>query len=172
MPRLRFRQNSPRELLERGCLLSGNTGPGKRFLAYKDGAAVRVAYLLTPKVIKPHRDKFLTDREIICGAEETIKYTRITAMAYQFTKSKSRELRNGLSGKSARFCRRKHFHIFATEGDIESDVEERSRSRLAVVVSPYLVQEYSNRALNIVAESGLNWIGDQFQFLSSVAPLP
>ena len=39
-----------------------------------DGAAVRVAYLLTPKaVIKPHRDKFLTDREIISGAEETIK---------------------------------------------------------------------------------------------------
>ena len=57
-----FRQNSPRELT------------GKRFLAYKDGAAVRVAYLLTPKaVIKPHRDKFLTDREIISGAEETIK---------------------------------------------------------------------------------------------------
>ena len=43
-------------------------------MAYKDGAAVRVAYLLTPKaVIKPHRDKFLTDREIISGAEETIK---------------------------------------------------------------------------------------------------
>lgn len=70
-----FRQNSPRELTGKRLFTFGQYGAaGKRFLAYKDGAAVRVAYLLTPKaVIKPHRDKFLTDREIISGAEETIK---------------------------------------------------------------------------------------------------
>lgn len=71
------------------------------------------------------------------------------------------------------FAGRKHFQFSRLKGDIESDVEEAlARAGLAVVVSPYLVQEYSNRALSIVAESGLSWIGDQFQFLSSVAPLP
>ena len=46
---------------------------GKRFLAYKDGTALRIAYLLTPKaVIKPHRDKFPTDRQILDGAKEII----------------------------------------------------------------------------------------------------
>lgn len=92
-------------------------------------------------------------------------------MAYQFTKSKSRELQEWIIGQIREVLPDESISIFSRlKGDIESDVEEALA--LAVVVSPYLVQEYSNRALNIVAESGLNWIGDQFQFLSSVAPLP
>lgn len=77
--RAEFRGKNPRELTGKRLFVFGQyRAAGRRFLAYKDGAAVRVAYLLTPKaVIKPHRDKFLTDREIISGAEETIKtYTK------------------------------------------------------------------------------------------------
>ena len=95
-------------------------------------------------------------------------------MAYQFAKSKSRELQEWIVGQIREVLPDESISIFSRlKGDIESDVEEAlARAGLAVVVSPYLVQEYSNRALSIVAESGLSWIGDQFQFLSSVAPLP
>lgn len=69
-----FRGKNPRELTGKRLFVFGqHRAAGKRFLAYKDGSALRIAYLLTPKaVIKPHRDKFPTDRQILDGAKEII----------------------------------------------------------------------------------------------------
>lgn len=69
-----FRGKNPRELTGKRLFVFGqHRAADKRFLAYKDGTALRIAYLLTPKaVIKPHRDKFPTDRQILDGAKEII----------------------------------------------------------------------------------------------------
>ena len=69
-----FRGKNPRELTGKRMFVFGqHRAAGKRFLAYNDGTALRIAYLLTPKaVIKPHRDKFPTDRQILDGAKEII----------------------------------------------------------------------------------------------------
>ncbi len=69
-----FRGKNPRELTGKKLFVFGqHNAAGKRFLAYNDGSALRIAYLLTPKAaIKPHRDKFPTDRQIMAGAREII----------------------------------------------------------------------------------------------------
>ena len=70
-----FRGKNPRELSGKKLFsFAQRKTLGKRFLAYRDGAALRIAYLLTPKaVIRPHRDKFPSDRQILEGAKEIIK---------------------------------------------------------------------------------------------------
>ena len=69
-----FRGFNPRELTGRKLFTFGaKRAFGKGFLAYKEGKAVKIAYLLTPKaVIKPHPDKFLSNEEIISASEEII----------------------------------------------------------------------------------------------------
>lgn len=69
-----FYGRNPREMTAKRLFVFGQRkAAGKRFLAYQDGVAVRVAYLLTPKaVIKPHPEKFPTDAEIYDGANEVI----------------------------------------------------------------------------------------------------
>ena len=69
-----FYGRNPREMTAKKLFVFGQRkAAGKRFLAYQDGVAVRVAYLLTPKaVIKPHPEKFPTDAEIYDGANEVI----------------------------------------------------------------------------------------------------
>lgn len=69
-----FFGRNPREITYKRLFTFGQRkAMGKRYLAYKDGAAIRIAYLLTPKaVIKPHKDKFPTEAEMLKGANETI----------------------------------------------------------------------------------------------------
>ena len=69
-----FKGFNPREITGRKLFtLGARRALGKGFLAYKDGDAIRVAYLLTPKaVIKPHPEKFLSDNEIVSASEEII----------------------------------------------------------------------------------------------------
>ena len=69
-----FYGRNPREMTGKKLFVFGQRkATGRRFLAYQDGVAVRVAYLLTPKaVIKPHPEKFLSDAEIYDGANEVI----------------------------------------------------------------------------------------------------
>ena len=69
-----FKGFNPREITGRKLFtLGARRALGRGFLAYKEGDAIRVAYLLTPKaVIKPHPEKFLSDNEIISASEEII----------------------------------------------------------------------------------------------------
>ena len=74
-----FKGFNPRELTGRKLFAFGaRRALGKGFLGYKEGDAIRVAYLLTPKaVIKPHPEKFLSDNEIVSASEEIIHiYTK------------------------------------------------------------------------------------------------
>ena len=70
-----FRGKNPRELSGKKLFsFARRKTLGKRFFVFRDGAALRIAYLLTPKaVIRPHRDKFPSDRQILEGAKEIIK---------------------------------------------------------------------------------------------------
>jgi|GEM_PF-1985879 len=78
-------------------------------------------------------------------------------MDYTFKKSKSRQLQEWIVGKIRAALPDENISIFSRlKGDVASDIEdELSRTGLAVVVSPYLVQEYADRVVGIVAESGL-----------------
>ena len=78
-------------------------------------------------------------------------------MDYTFRKSKSRQLQEWLVGKIREALPDENISIFSRlKGDVASDIEdELSRTGLAVVVSPYLVQEYADRVVGIVSESGL-----------------
>ena len=69
-----FKGFNPREITGRKLFtLGARRALGKGFLAYKEGEAIRVAYLLTPEaVIKPHPEKFLSDNEIVSASEEII----------------------------------------------------------------------------------------------------
>ncbi len=78
-------------------------------------------------------------------------------MDYHFKKSKSRELQEWIVAKIRAVLPNENIQIFSRlKGDIASDIEESlSRVGLAVVVSPYLVQDYADRVVGIVAENGL-----------------
>ena len=69
-----FKGFNPRELTGRKLFAFGaRRALGKGFLAYKEGDAIRVAYLLTPKaVIKPHPEKFLSDNDIVSASKEIV----------------------------------------------------------------------------------------------------
>lgn len=75
-------------------------------------------------------------------------------MAYQFSKSKSRKLQEWIVEQVRAALPSEEISIFSRlKGDIANDVEDAlSRICLAVVVSPYIAQEYENRAINIVAQ--------------------
>lgn len=78
-------------------------------------------------------------------------------MDYHFKKSKSRELQEWIVAKIRAVLPNENIQIFSRlKGDIASDIEESlARVGLAVVVSPYLVQDYADRVVGIVAENGL-----------------
>ena len=74
-------------------------------------------------------------------------------MAYQFKKSKSRELQEWLVAKIREAIPNEEIQIFSRlKGDVASDIENAlAQIGLAVVVSPYLAEEYENRVMNIVS---------------------
>lgn len=74
-------------------------------------------------------------------------------MVYQFKKSKSRELQEWLVSKIREAIPAEEIQIFSRlKGDVESDIENSlAQIGLAVVVSPYLAEEYENRVMNIVS---------------------
>ena len=69
-----FKGVNPREISGKKLFaLGARRALGKAYLAYNDGGAIRVAYLLTPKaVVKPHPDKFLSDEQIVSASKEII----------------------------------------------------------------------------------------------------
>ena len=75
-------------------------------------------------------------------------------MAYQFAKSKSRMLQEWLVEQIKSVLPDERISVFSRlKGDIASDVEDAlARVGLAVIVSPYMAQEYENRTLSIVSE--------------------
>ena len=74
-------------------------------------------------------------------------------MSYQFKKSKSRELQEWLVAKIREAIPNEEIQIFSRlKGDVASDIENAlAQIGLAVVVSPYLAEEYENRVMNIVS---------------------
>lgn len=74
-------------------------------------------------------------------------------MAYQFKKSKSRELQEWLVAKIREAIPNEEIQIFSRlKGDVASDIDNAlAQIGLAVVVSPYLAEEYENRVMNIVS---------------------
>ena len=74
-------------------------------------------------------------------------------MAYQFKKSKSRELQEWLVAKIREAIPNEEIQIFSRlKGDVASDIDNAlAQIGLAVVVSPYLAEEYENRAMDIVS---------------------
>ncbi len=74
-------------------------------------------------------------------------------MAYQFKKSKSRELQEWLVAKIREAIPNEEIQIFSRlKGDVASDIDNvLAQIGLAVVVSPYLAEEYENRVMNIVS---------------------
>ncbi len=73
--RAEFRRISPRRLKQIKPLfkMKSRRSVGRAFLAYKEGDAIRIAYLLTSKVvIKPHPESFLTDEQIINSARTVV----------------------------------------------------------------------------------------------------
>ena len=74
-------------------------------------------------------------------------------MAYQFKKSKSRELQERLVAKIREAIPNEEIQIFSRlKGDVASDIDNAlAQIGLAVVVSPYLAEEYENRAMEIVS---------------------
>lgn len=73
--RAEFHRVSPRRLGQTKPLfqMKPRRSAGRAFLAYKEGAALRIAYLLTPKaVIKPHPESFLTDKQITDSALKVV----------------------------------------------------------------------------------------------------
>ena len=77
-------------------------------------------------------------------------------MAYQFKKSKARELQDWVVTKIRAAIPNENIQIFSrNKGDVANDIENAlARIGLAVVVSPYLAEQYANRAMRIVAEQG------------------
>lgn len=75
-------------------------------------------------------------------------------MAYQFAESKSRKLQNWIVEQLREALPSEEISIFSRlKGDIASDIEDAlARVGIAVVVSPYLAQEYENRAISVVAQ--------------------
>ena len=74
-------------------------------------------------------------------------------MAYQFKKSKSRELQEWLVAKIREAIPNEEIQIFSRlKGNVASDIDNAlAQIGLAVVVSPYLAEEYENRVMNIVS---------------------
>ena len=74
-----FKGFNPRELSGRNLFAFGKIrSDGKKYLAYRNGNSIELAYLLIRKAtIKPHPEKFLSDNEIVSASEEIIHiYTK------------------------------------------------------------------------------------------------
>ena len=74
-------------------------------------------------------------------------------MAYQFKKSKSRELQEWLVAKIREAIPNEEIQIFSRlKGDVANDIDNAlAQIGLAIVVSPYLAEEYENRVMDIVS---------------------
>ena len=74
-------------------------------------------------------------------------------MAYQFKKSKSRELQEWLVAKIREAIPNEEIQIFSRlKGDVANDIDNAlAQIGLAIVVSPFLAEEYENRVMNIVS---------------------
>lgn len=74
-------------------------------------------------------------------------------MAYQFKKSKSRELQEWLVAKIREAIPNEEIQIFSRlKGDVANDIDNAlTQIGLAIVVSPYLAEEYENRVMDIVS---------------------
>lgn len=74
-------------------------------------------------------------------------------MAYQFKKSKSRELQEWLVAKIREAIPNEEIQIFSRlKGDVANDIDNAlAQIGLAIVVSPYLAEQYENRVMDIVS---------------------
>lgn len=74
-------------------------------------------------------------------------------MAYQFKKSKSRELQEWLVAKIREAIPNEEIQIFSRlKGDVANDIDNAlTQIGLAIVVSPHLAEQYENRVMDIVS---------------------